>query len=59
MIQKVAPTGQLLQTFDVPGVNASVGAVAVDAHGNVYIADQSSGLIIKYAPTGELLAIWK
>ena len=58
VVQKLSPTGQVLDVFEIPGPNAFPVSVAVDAHGAVYVTDSFNSRIVKLAPTGEVLALW-
>jgi hypothetical protein len=51
-----SPSGRLLRSWPVPGGDAQ--DIAVDRAGNAYVSALSSDTILKYSPTGQLLARW-
>ncbi len=61
-IQKWSPAGRLLATWTTPGARRGRGyhpaGVAVDGHGNIYVADANASRIIKLSATGQVLATW-
>jgi sugar lactone lactonase YvrE len=58
VIQKLSPTGQDLDVFEIPGPNANPVSVSLDPRGNMYVVDAENSRIVKLAPTGEVLNIW-
>lgn len=59
-VTKVGPTGSVVSTWGSQGsgtgeLNQPLG-VAVDTAGNVWVADSLNGRIVKYSPTGDVLA---
>jgi tripartite motif-containing protein 71 len=61
-VLKLSPTGQLLATFGTdgsgPGQFYSPFGVALDPHGNLYVADFSNDRVQKLSPTGQVLLVW-
>ena len=67
-IVKISPQGKLLANWGSPGTGATqfafrsqneMNGVALDAHGNVWVADTFNNRLKELSPHGLLLAIWK
>lgn len=59
VIQKLSPTGTLLDEFFLPGPGANPNSITVDRSGNLYVGMGLSGSVVKLSPTGQLLSIWQ
>jgi sugar lactone lactonase YvrE len=64
-VQKLSPGGKVLATFGPPSISdarlkgMSALGVAVDHQGNVYVSDSAHAQVIKFAPSGRVLALWR
>jgi hypothetical protein len=59
VVDVYASSGRLLRTWRVVPGNGGGSEIAVDPAGNVYLAVSGSPTILKYSPTGQLLAGWR
>jgi sugar lactone lactonase YvrE len=57
-IEKIAPNGSQVQVFTLPDFLSSPLGVAVDPAGNVYVTDEMNEHIVKFSPSGAVLAVW-
>jgi DNA-binding beta-propeller fold protein YncE len=67
-VLKISPTGTALSRWGELGSGAKqfafrsqnrVNGVAVDPHGNIWVADTSNNRVKELSPSGAVLAIWK
>jgi DNA-binding beta-propeller fold protein YncE len=63
-IQKFDASGKFVAQWPVPGLNWESGSymepfLAVDAAGNVYATAPTGAAVLKFSPTGQLLATQK
>jgi tripartite motif-containing protein 71 len=49
---------QVILTVKTAGVNFGIPGIALDGHGNLYVAEFDDNLIYKYSTSGKLLAQW-
>jgi tripartite motif-containing protein 71 len=49
---------QLVLTVKTAGINFGIPGIALDGHGNLYVAELDDNLIYKYSTSGKLLAQW-
>jgi sugar lactone lactonase YvrE len=59
---KVAPTGKVLQTILLPmqgtGSRGVTAGIALDPQGDIFVTDMQNSRIVKFAPGGQVLAVW-
>jgi hypothetical protein len=59
VVDVYASSGRLLRTWRVVPGNGGGSDIAVDQAGNVYLAVSGRPTILKYSPTGQLIARWR